>query len=173
MLLTYVILFLFFASVAMTINEGLWNNAIALFSNLLGGLFGIFLGVPFGNYLGEVSGKGEGDYAWYFVFAGVWSVFTLSVLVIRLVADRTSRTKMLFIPLLDKIAGPLMGLLVAVMFTSFAAYTLDRIPIQAGQWKYSDASDWQKSVFTYSRAPFYNVAKAFAKGESLDDTFLE
>lgn len=171
MLLAYLICFVFFAAVAMTINEGLWNNAILLMAVVLGGLFGIFVGVPVGNMIAEQAGA-TSDKLWYFVFAGVWGVFALSVLVIRLMLDRTSRTRMKFIPLVDKIAGPLVGLVAAVMFTSFVAYTLDRIPIKAGEWSYSDASGWQKTVFTYARAPFYNVANAFAAGEGLDNTFV-
>ena len=159
-----------FAGIAMTVNEGLWNNGIALISVLLGSLFGIFLGVPAGNFLGEQAGKGP-DNAWYFLFAGVWGVFTISVLVIRVVADRTSRTKMRFIPLVDKIAGPLVGILVAVAFTSFAAYTLDRLPIRAGAWKYADGPGFPQTVFTYARAPMWNIANAFAEAEALDKTF--
>ena len=53
MLLTYVVCFVFFAAVAMTVNEGLWNNAISLFCILLRGVFGIFVGVPAGNMIAE------------------------------------------------------------------------------------------------------------------------
>lgn len=171
MLLAYLVCFLFFAAVAMTINEGLWNNALSFFCIVLGGLFGIFVGVPVGNMIGEQAGVST-EKAWYFVFAGVWGVFALTVLIMRLIFERTSRTKMKFIPLIDKFAGPVVGLLVAIMFTSFAAYTLDRIPIKAGEWKYSDAADWQKSVFKLAKAPFDNVAYKFADGEGLNKTFL-
>ena len=159
-----------FAGIAMTVNEGLWSNAIALISVTLGGLFGVFVGVPAGNFLAEQSGKGPTN-AWYFVFAGMWGVFTISVLVMRVVADRTSRTKMRFIPLVDKFGGPLVGILVAVMFASFAAYSLDRIPIKAGEWKYADSPGFAQTVFTYVRAPFWNVANSFANAEHIDKTF--
>ena len=159
-----------FAGVAMTVNEGLWSNAISLISVTLGGLFGIFVGVPAGNFLAEQAGKGPTN-AWYFVFAGVWGVFTISVLITRIIADRTSRTKMRFIPLVDKFGGPLVGILVAVMFASFAAYTIDRIPIKAGEWKYSDSPGFAVSVFNNVRKPFWQVANAFAQGENIDKTF--
>jgi hypothetical protein len=171
MLLAYLVCFVFFAAVAMTINEGLWNNAILLLAIVLGGLLGIFVGVPVGNLIAEQAGA-DTEQLWYFVFAGVWGVFSLSVLVIRLILDRTSRVRMKFIPLVDKIGGPIIGLIAAVMFTSFVTYTLDRIPIKAGQWSYSDAAAWQESVFKYGRAPFFNVANAFAGGEGIDDEFV-
>lgn len=171
MLLAYLVCFVFFAAVAMTINEGLWNNAILLLAIVLGGLFGMFVGVPVGNMIAAQAGAAS-EQLWYFVFAGVWGLFSLSVLLFRMIMERTSRVRMKFIPLVDKIGGPILGLVVAVMFTSFVAYTLDRIPIKAGQWSYSDAAEWQKSVFMYGRAPFFNVANAFAGGEGLDDTFV-
>jgi CDP-diglyceride synthetase len=171
MLLAYLVCFVFFAAVAMTINEGLWNNAILLMAIVLGGLFGIFVGVPVGNMIAAQAGA-DSEKTWYFVFAGVWGVFSLSVLIIRIAMERTSRVRMKFIPLVDKIGGPIVGLVAAVMFTSFVTYTLDRIPIKAGEWSYSDAAEWQKSIFAYGRAPFYNISNAFAAGEGLDDTFV-
>lgn len=169
--LAILLCFVFFAGVAMTVSEGLWNNAIALISVLLGGLFGVFLGVPAGNFAAEQAGKGPAN-AWYFVFAGMWLVFAVSVMVTRVVAERISRTRMKFIPLVDKIAGPILGLLVAVMFTSFATYTLDRGPIKAGEWKYASIDGFPEQVFKYGRAPFRTIATTFAEADQLDDSFV-
>ena len=102
-----------FAGVAMTVNEGLWNNAISLLCVTLGGMFGIFVGVPVGNMIGEQAGVST-ENAWAYVFAGVWGVFALSVLIMRLMMDRTSLTRMKFIPLVDKFGGPVVGILVGV-----------------------------------------------------------
>ena len=169
--LTVLLIFTFFAGMAMTVNEGLWNNTILLFAILLAGLIGMVLGVPLGNFVIDRADAGA-ETTWYFIFGGVWLSFALSVTLIRLLVDNASKFRLKFIPLLDKIAGPLMGLLVAVMFTSFVAYTLERIPIQAGQWKFADAADWQKSTFTYARAPFFNVAKSFMAAEGADAAFI-
>jgi len=169
--LTVMLGFLFFAAVAMTVNEGLWNNTIALLNIMLAGILGIFGGVPLGAFLLAKSGKSE-DFAWYFVFAGVWAVFALSVTVMHLATSGASSVRMRFLPMLDKVAGPLMGLLVAIMLTSFTAFTLERVPIKAGAWSFSDASDWQKSTFTYARNPFRMVIKSFAEGEKSDNSFL-
>ncbi len=169
--ITVMLAFLFFASMAMTVNEGLWNNAIKLFNIILAGLLGIFAGIPLGVWLFDKSGKSE-EFSWYFVLAGIWGVFAISVLVFGLATKSASGIRMRFIPLLDKIAGPLMGLMVAVMLTSFTAYTLERVPIQAGEWSLSDASEWQVSTLKYARAPFHNVVKSFALGEKSDSQFL-
>lgn len=169
--LTVLLGFLFFAAVAMTVNEGLWNNAIAFFCITLGGLIGIFGGVPFGAWiLGQA--KKPDALAWYFVFAGVWGVFSLSVLVLRLATGAASGVRVRFHTLLDQIAGPLMGIMVAVMLTSFAAYTLLHIPIKAGEWDLGGAAGWQQKTFQVAQAPFYNVVKSFAKAERADNEFL-
>ncbi len=169
--LTVMLGFLFFTAVAMTVNEGLWNNTIALLHLLIAGILAIFGGVPLGNFILDQSGKPP-EFGWHFVFASVWGVFAISVTCIHLVTNRASGIKMRFLPVLDKVAGPLMGLLVAIMLTSFSAFTLERVPIEAGKWSFSDASDWQKTTFKYARNPFRVVIKSFAKGEGVESPFL-
>jgi len=169
--LTVMLIFLCFASIAMTVNEGLWNNTIALLNIMLAGLLAIFGGVPLGSFLLMQSGKPP-TFAWFFVFACVWFVFAVSVTAMHLATSRSSRVRVRFLPVLDKVVGPLMGILVAIMLTSFSAYTLERVPIKAGEWSFSDASDWQKTTFQYARAPFRSVIKSFVQGEKADSPFL-
>ncbi len=154
-----------FAGIAMTVQEGLWSNTILLFLVILAGLMAVVAGVPLGTW-GRAQAGQDADTTWYFVFASMWGVFFLSLAVMRILAERISPTKMRFLPLLDKVGGPLMGLLVAIMFTSFAAFTLWQVPITSGAyWQPSDASATQKTVFAYAQAPFYNVAQSFLKSE--------
>jgi len=169
--LTILLIFAFFAGVAMTVNEGLWSNTVTLLCIILAGQFAIVGGIPLGLYIIEQADASE-ETAWCFLFAGVWGVFVVSLTVMRLLVERASRTRVKFVPPLEKAAGPLMGLFVAVMFTSFTAYTLERIPINAGEWKVNDAADWQKTTFTYARAPFHNVVKRFAESEGVRSEFF-
>ncbi len=169
--LVILLCFVFFAGVAMTINEGLWSNSVLLLVVLLGGILAFSVGAPLGSFAAEKVDAGE-DYTWHVVFACVWGVFFLSVTIMRILLEKASRTRLRFVPLLEMIAGPLMGLFVAIMFTSFAAYTLDRIPIQAGHWSTGDASSWQISFFQYARAPFLNVISQFAATEGLSSPII-
>ena len=168
--LTVMLGFLFFAAVAMTVNEGLWNNTIKCFNVILAGLLGITVGVPFGMWIFMKSGKAEA-FAWYFVFAGIWCVFAISVLIFSLAAKSASTVRVRFLPMLDNIAGPMMGLMVAVMLTSFTAYSLERVPIKAGEWDIRTASSWQLSTFKYARAPFRNILLSFAEAEDVNNEF--
>jgi hypothetical protein len=170
--LTVMLGFLFFAAMAMTVNEGLWNNTIKLFNIILAGLLGILVGIPAGVWAYVQSGKSV-EFAWYFILVGIWGVFAISVFLFGMAANSASGTRMRFIPMLDDIAGPLMGLMVAVMLTSFAAYTLERVPIKAGEWDLRTATSWQKTSFQYARAPFRNVLTRFVKAEGADNDFYK
>jgi len=168
---TIMLIFVFFAGMAMTINEGLWSNTVLLLCIILGGLFAIVGGIPLGLYVIDQADVAN-ENVWHFIFAGVWGVFIVSVTIMRVLVERSSRTRVKFVPPLERAAGPLMGLFVAVMFTSFAAYTIERIPFNAGEWPIAEAADWQKTVFTYGRAPFHNVVKRFAESEGIRSEFF-
>jgi len=170
--LTLFLGFVFFAGIAMTVGEGLWNNTITLISVILSGLLGILGGLPLGLLAFEKSGK-DASFTWYFVFGVVWGLFFLSMLIQRLIAGKLSDTQMKFVPPLEMVAGPLMGLLVAVMFTSFVAFTLERMAIQGeSDWDLGKASEWQRSTFTYARAPFLDVLSSVVEAEQIETSFI-
>ena len=157
--LCVLLFFMFFAGVAMTVGEGLWSNAINLFAVMLAGLSGVAFGYPLGDWA-IVEFEKDASFLWYFRFAGVWLVFFVTMMVFRLVAERASKVRMRFLPQLEMIAGPLMGMFVALMFTSVFAWTLLKLPIAANEWKLSDASEWQKSTFQYLSTPFNSLGRA-------------
>ncbi len=168
--LCILIYFVFFAGLAMTVQEGLWSNTLALMAITICGPLAIAAGYPLGLFIQEKMDKPP-ELTWYFVFGGVWLVFFLSANVVRLTADRvSSRTRVKFVPPLEKMAGPIMGLLVAGMFASFLTFTLYTIPIAAGDWKLGDASGWQKTTFQQGSAPFNTVLKAIA-GEDIAESY--
>ncbi len=165
--LCVLIYFVFFAGVAMTINEGLWNNAVNFLAVAVASVTGICLGYPLGLFALEKFEKPD-DFAWYFVFAAVWLVFFAVVMVFRVIAERLSRVRMKFVPPLELAAGPLAGLLVAVLFASFLAFTLYYIPIRAGYWDAKQATGWQLTTMRNGAGPFYTVLKAVA-GDAIAD----
>ncbi len=169
MLLLLVLLgFLFFAGLAMCINEGLWNNTILLLCLLISGLASSLAGVPLGAMIFEKTGQDDA-FAWYYVFVGLWGVFALTLLVMRIMVDKASKIRVRFLPLVDKIGGILMGFFVAVMLTSFAAFTLMNGPVKAGVWK--EASESHISTFEKVVSPFFTVSKIFARAEKIDSSF--
>lgn len=164
--LAILLMFVFFAGVAMTIGEGLWSNSILLILVMLCGVLAFVTGLPLASFVLEQAEPSE-EYTWHFVMACVWGVFALSMTIMRMLLERASRVKVKFVGPLDMIAGPLMGLFVAVMFTSFVTLTLSQIPIQAGEWSTGDASQWVRDFFNYARAPFYSVLNAVTGSEGI------
>ena len=161
--------FMFFAGVAMTVGEGLWSNTISLLCVLISGLAGATAGVPLGMMLMKQAEQVD-DNAWYFIFAGMWGVFGLSMLLLRIVADKASKTRVRFIPILDKLGGIAMGLVVAVMLTSFAAFTLWSAPIKAeSSW----SKDARKPTFAKAVGPFNFVLQRFLEAEDHESPFYK
>jgi hypothetical protein len=163
-LLLILLSFIFFAGVSMTVNEGLWSNTISVFVIIVAAL----IAIPWGYFVGVivvVAAQPSEENTWAFVFASVWGMFALAAVILRLITDRLSRVRMKFIPQLDKIGGVLMGLVVATMFSSFAALTLVLLPIPAGVWKIEDASAKQQKRLTRTAAPMYTALLKFYGGE--------
>ncbi|QDT00992.1 hypothetical protein [Adhaeretor mobilis] len=152
--------FVFFAGIAMTIGEGLWSNTVNLLCLLISIPTGYIVGVPFGIWGFEQADTSDGNF-WYFIFAGYWLSFFVSMLVLRVLCDKASRVRMRFIPQFEMVAGPLMGLFVAVLFTSWLTFTIVYGPRQAGVWDTSKMADWEKSTIQYFNAPAYNLVLAF------------
>lgn len=167
--MTYLAVLVFavaFAGLAMTVNEGLWNNMISLMSIILCGPLAIALGYPLGLIM-QAKLEKPVEQTWYFVFAGVWLVFFVSIMVVRLIADRVaSKTRMKFVPPLEMAGGPIVGLLVAGLFASFLAFTLRTIPIESDEyWKKTELTGWKATALTSGAAPFNTVLKAMAGAE--------
>lgn len=169
--LVILLCFVFFAAVAMTINEGLWSNSVLLLLIMLAGILAFTVGAPLGSFAAEKADASV-EYTWHVVFACVWGVFFLSITIMRILLEKASATRVKFLPPLEMVAGPLMGLFAAVMFTSFATYTLANIPIKAGEWSTGDAAEWQLTFFNYARAPFLNVISQFAASEGISSSIV-
>ena len=163
----------FFASIAMCWNEGFWSNTISLVCVIVSGIAATIFGGPLGVFVAEKMDKTADDVIWYFVFAMTWTVFVLFILIFRTLTDQISRVRMKFVPQLDLAGGIVMALLVAVMFTSFASFTLLQIPIKAGEWSMKDASEWQKTAFQQTSSPFYTVAKKYTKANKIDCALVD
>ena len=103
----------------------------------------------------------------------MWGVFAFSILLTGMAMKFASGVRMRFHPLAENIGGPIMGIFVAVMLTSFTAYTLIHVPVKAGEWQVKSAAGWQISAFEYARAPFWNALKSFVEAEEADAEFYE
>jgi uncharacterized membrane protein required for colicin V production len=153
----------FFAGFAMTVNEGLWNNAITLLCVILAAMIAVPGGLMLSAYVIEQA-EPSPENAWAFKFASLWGVYFAAVMILRLVTDRLSRVRVRFFKPLDAGGGILLGLVVSLMLTSFAALMLF-IPFAAGVWKTADAPGWQTTTIQSFASPMSSAITAF-HGES-------
>jgi hypothetical protein len=165
-LLTALLGFVFFAGWSMTVNEGLWSNTITLLLILISAAIAFFWGPVLGVAV-IVAAQPSAEYAWAFIFAGVWGVYALAMTILRMITDRLSRVRLRFVPLLDKLGGIVVGLGVATMFNSFVACTL-LIPFNAEVWKPDEGSETQQKTMTRAMAPMYTALTRFYGGEFAD-----
>ncbi|RIK74313.1 MAG: hypothetical protein DCC67_16725 [Planctomycetota bacterium] len=164
--LAIILLFVFFAGVAMTVNEGLWSNTVSLFCVMFASMLAWYWGPTLGAFVVEQA-EPSAQNEWAFWFASVWGAFFLAVTILRIVADRSSRVRMRIIRPLDLAGGVLVGLLLAVMFTSFAAYSLF-LPFRARVWKTEEGAGWAQTTVSTFAAPMYTAGRAFL-GEDFPD----
>ena len=156
----------FFAGFAMTVNEGMWNNAITLFRVVLAAMIAVPGGLALTGFVLEQA-KPSPENEWAFKFACIWGIFFFAVMVLRLITDRTSKVRMKFFKPLDAGGGILLGLVVAWMLTSFSALTLF-MPFAAGVWNTAEAAPWQTKTIQTFATPISSAVKAFHGDDALN-----
>ena len=165
--LTVLLGFVFFAGIAMTVNEGVWSNLIAAGAVLAAGVAGMFFGAPLGKFALEKSGT-DVSFTWYFLFAGVWLTFFVVIVILRILFDRASKVRVRFIPQIDKFLGPVFGLLVATLFTSLLACTLLYFPVAGEAWNFDDGPEWSRNYMMKAATPFNSIIKRIERAENVD-----
>jgi hypothetical protein len=150
---------IFFAGFAMTVNEGLWSNAITLFCVMLAGVIAVPGGLALAGYV-IAQAQPSADNEWAFKFGSIWGVFFFAVMILRIVTDRISRVRMKFVKPLDVAGGILLGLVVSLMLTSFSAMML-YVPFATGVWKTAEAAPWQTQTIQSFAGPMTSTIIAF------------
>ncbi len=79
--LAIVLLFVFFAGIAMTVNEGLWSNTVSLLCVLFASMSAWYWGPMLGRFVIEQAEPSAAN-EWAFWFASIWGVFFLTVTIL-------------------------------------------------------------------------------------------
>ncbi len=117
-----------FASFAMMVREGLWSNTISLVNIVISGLVAFGFYAPLTIWLDEMTG---GANTYWLDFVCIWVLFTVTMLICRLVAAMASGTRMRFKNPIDPVGGPLVGLIAAWVLAAFVTATLYTSPMPA------------------------------------------
>jgi len=116
-----------FATVAMTVREGLWSNAITLVNILISGTVAFAFYAPIVVYLDE--SVTDGQHTYWLDFAVLWALFCVAMVICRSLTGAASKTRMRFKYPIDDFGGPLVGVLAALVMASFVLASFHVAPM--------------------------------------------
>ena len=139
----------FFASLAMMVREGLWSNAVLLANIVFSGLVAFGFYAPLTIMIDEAL---DGQFTYVLDFLMLWGLFVLTMIVLRTVTDRISRTRLRTKYPIDAIGGPAVGVIAAFVMTSFVMATMHTAPLAkdclGGKLVHTEAEVESKSGLT-------------------------
>lgn len=124
-LLTILILLVFIACVATCYTEGMWSNAITLINVVTAALLAVNFFEPVARWLDDW----DSSYTYIWDFLALWGLFSLFMLVFRLLTDRLSRVKVRFLKLADRIGSGLLSAWIGWVMVCFTMLTLHTAPM--------------------------------------------
>lgn len=116
-----------FASVAMTVREGLWSNTLTLVNVIFSGLVAFGFYMPLVVYLDE--SVTDGQHTYWLDFAVLWALFCVAMVICRSLTAAFSKTRMRFKYPIDDVGGPLVGFIAAFVLASFTLATFHVAPM--------------------------------------------
>lgn len=117
---------IFFATLAMTVQGGIWNNLITLLSIVVGGVvaFGFFQ--PAVVYIDQQT---EGSYTYLLDLPVLWFLFAVTAGLMINLSGLLSKTKVEFNENVEKFGGPAIGLVAAYAMMCFTMSTMHMAPL--------------------------------------------
>ena len=117
----------FFASFAMMVREGIWNNVVNLISIILAGLISFGTFQPITRY---VDGQLEGSYTYVLDFVILWFLFTFAVTLFKVVAKACSPKRVIFLEQADTFGGMAIGIITGVLMTGIVMASIHCAPLE-------------------------------------------
>ena len=140
---------IWFATFAMTVQSGLWANGIVLAQIVLSGLIAFGCYQPLSVVFDEATG---GEYTYLLDFIAIWLLYCLSMLVLKIADGALSKTRMRFQESVEKIGGPLVGLLAGWVMVTIVLASLHAAPLApdvlGGALQHKRSEVETKSMFT-------------------------
>ena len=115
------LLILVFLAIALVLNrEGLWSGLVMLLNIVAAATFAT---AWFERLAGFLDAKMP-SYTYLIDFLCLWGIFAVVLLVMRLITDRVSTTKVKFVRQVELVGGPLVAVITAWVMVCFAAASL-------------------------------------------------
>lgn len=116
----------FFATLAMMVQGGIWSNLITLMSIVIGGITAFGVHQPLVVMLDEQTG---GSYTYLIDFPVLWGTFALVTGILKLVAGQLSKTRVNFPDQVDNFGGAAIAALAAYVMMCFTMSTFHAAPL--------------------------------------------
>ncbi|MEO0531142.1 MAG: CvpA family protein [Planctomycetota bacterium] len=128
---------IFFATLAMMVQQGIWSNLITTMAIVLGGLAAFGLHQPLVIMLDEQT---DGSYTYLLDFPVLWLIFALVTGLIKEIAGRLSKNRVNFPDQIDNYGGAGVGVIGAYVMMAFAMATFHAAPLSydalSGNYEY-------------------------------------
>lgn len=121
--------FIGFATLAMLIREGLWNNTVTLVVHVFSGLLAFALYGPLAQFLDE--SVTDGSYTYWLDFLSLWAVYIVSFVVLRLVTNVLSKSRVRFKMPLEWSGSVVTAVVGAYLVTGFVGATMHTAMLSA------------------------------------------
>lgn len=131
---------LFFASFAMMVSEGMWNNLLSLITIVIAGItaFGIYQ--PITIWADEST---DGSYTYLLDLVIIWGIFAAVAGILRMLTQFMSKYKVAFPRPIDQFGGAAVAMLGGYLMCGFAMATLHMVPLPrdtfGGKFIYGDS----------------------------------
>lgn len=124
-LFSVLMIVVFVAVVASSLNEGLWGNAITFFNVVISALLATNYWEPLSSWLSSEIPSAR--YLWDFLT--LWAIFSISMFILRALTDAASKYKMKFVKAVDSVGGLLFSLATGWVLVAFLMMTLHTAPL--------------------------------------------
>lgn len=144
----------FFATLAMMVQLGIWSNLITLLAIVIGGITAFGVHQPLVVMIDE---RTDGSYTYLLDFFVLWLVFALVVGLLKLLAGRLSRNRVNFPDQVDNFGGAALAAFTGYVMLCFAMSTFHAAPLGydllSSAYEYGDSPDAAESAMSDKFAP--------------------
>jgi uncharacterized membrane protein required for colicin V production len=126
-LLTFALIVIFMICVGFLYTEGMWGNAIRLINVVTAALLATNFWEPLANFLEENI---SGSFSYFWDFISLWLLFSVFLVIFRLVTGFASRVKVRFLGLADRIGSGVFAAWIGWVMVCFTLMTLNTAPLK-------------------------------------------
>lgn len=147
-LFTQLLLLIFAACVGFLITEGTWGNAITLINVVTAALVATNFFEPLAKFLEGIDSN-VASFTYFLDFLSLWGLFTVSLVILKLLTAYASNVKVRFMGIVDRVGGVFFAVWIGWVMVCFTTMTLHTAPL---------AEKFMNGGFNYEERMFMGLA---------------